>query len=156
MANKTCWECKYFKQNEEICLHDKKHYWSKKEFDACAGFEAKPVTNGDVIRQKARGKMSKTCGECRHFDNDCQGISKSTPASYCEEFERKPTVFQQITASPEVLAPYFVFLKAVVVTNYNPKQQWISTLTEEVYPTRSEALAATVAKLKEVCNAKSN
>lgn len=51
MKTKTCGECKFFKQNEEICLHDEKHYWSKKEFDACTGFEAKPVTNGDVIRQ---------------------------------------------------------------------------------------------------------
>ena len=60
------------------------------------------------------------------------------------------TVFETITASPEVLAPHFVFLKAVFVTNYKPKQQWISTITEEVYPTRAEAIAATLAKLKEV------
>lgn len=64
----------------------------------------------------------------------------------------RKTVFAQITQSPEVLAPLFVFLKAVIVTNINPKQQWISTLTEEVYPTRAEAIAATVAKLKEVDN----
>jgi hypothetical protein len=62
------------------------------------------------------------------------------------------TVFEQITDSPEVLAPIFVFLKASFVTNLNPKQQWISTLTGEVYPTRAEAIAATVAKLKEVCD----
>ena len=64
------------------------------------------------------------------------------------------TVFARITASPEVLAPYFVFLKAVFVTNYNPKQQWISTLTGEFYPKKAEAIAATVAKLKEVGDAK--
>jgi hypothetical protein len=51
MNNKTCGECKYFKQEEEMCLHSKKHYWSKKEFDACASFEEKPITNGDKIRQ---------------------------------------------------------------------------------------------------------
>jgi hypothetical protein len=64
----------------------------------------------------------------------------------------KPTIFDRITASPEVLAPHFVFLKAVIVTNINPQQQWISTLTVEVYPTKQEAIAATVAKLKEVCD----
>ncbi len=64
--------------------------------------------------------------------------------------EEQQTVFDQITASPEVLAPNFVFLKAVFVTNINPKQQWISTLTGEVYPTKEQAYAATLEKLKEV------
>lgn len=67
----------------------------------------------------------------------------------CEKFP-KMTIFHQITASPEVLAPHFVFLKALFVTNINPQQQWISTLTEEVYPTKAEAIAATVERLKEV------
>lgn len=64
--------------------------------------------------------------------------------------QMRMTVFARITASPEVLAPHFVFLKAVFVTNINPQQQWISTLTEEVYPTKEEAIAATVEKLKEI------
>jgi hypothetical protein len=62
----------------------------------------------------------------------------------------KQTVFDHITASPEVLAPHFVFLKAVIVTNINPQQQWISTLKGEVYPTREKALAATLEELNKV------
>ena len=74
--NKICGECKYFKQNEEICLHDKKHYWSKKEFDACTGFEAKPVTNGDVIRQMSNVELANvlapSCEMCIYNNsNDC-------------------------------------------------------------------------------------
>lgn len=73
--NKTCGECHYFKQEEEICSHNQKHYWSKAEFEACTGFEPKVITNGDKIRQKARGKMSVDwlhiiCGNCGHDATD--------------------------------------------------------------------------------------
>lgn len=91
MKNKTCGECKYFKQNEEICLHDKKHYWSKKEFDACTGFEAKPVTNGDVIRQGNNRKLAEIfddlysgnkCKYCIHHAGS--SVCKLNPTPYSE------------------------------------------------------------------------
>jgi hypothetical protein len=93
-----------------------------------------------------------TCGECTQFGDKRSRLCSHLPAEHkaCASFKSPPTVFDRITASPEMLAPYFVFLKAFIVTNINPQQQWISTLTGEVYPTRAEALAATVAKLKEV------
>lgn len=62
------------------------------------------------------------------------------------------TLFEHITESPEALAPHFVFLKAVFVTNINPKQQWISTITDEVYPTKGEAIVATLARLNSLIN----
>lgn len=102
----------------------------------------------------------KLCKECAFWrDGYCSMRRAIIPSDVrvlnCEMFELKamPTLFDRITQSPEVLAPYFVFLKALIVTNINPKQQWISTLTEEVYPTRAEAVAATVEKLKEVADA---
>jgi hypothetical protein len=61
-----------------------------------------------------------------------------------------PTLFDRITESPEVLAPYFV---------EKQPDQWgdddyayYSYLTKEWYATEDKAIAATVAKLKEVCD----
>jgi hypothetical protein len=63
--------------------------------------------------------------------------------------KKKQSLFQQITASPEVLAPEFVGMMYNRVCgdylNY-------SMLTGEWYATHAEAIAATVAKLKEVEN----
>jgi ribosomal protein S27E len=59
------------------------------------------------------------------------------------------TVFDRITASPEVLAEEFVEMRydrvAVDYRHY-------SMLTGEIYNSREEAFAATVEKLKEVCD----
>jgi hypothetical protein len=79
---------------------------------------------------------------------DCQHSWKTG------ESQPKPTVFQQITASPEVLAPKFVWH----VTSFldgpdKPKKIWYSTLINNQYfDTELEAKRATVAKLKEVEN----
>jgi hypothetical protein len=59
----------------------------------------------------------------------------------------KATVFHKITSSPEVLAPEFVgMMYNRVCGNYLN----YSMLTGEWYATHAEAIAATVAKLKEV------
>ena len=104
----------------------------------------------------------KTCHECENSmyqmmcSNTLCPIENERFAEQCGGFtqiQKLPKIlFDRITTSPEVLAPHFVFLKGVFVTNINPQQQWISTLTGEVYPTRAEAISATVAKLKEVCD----
>ena len=87
---------------------------------------------------------------CTYFDNDMD--RESTIA--CILFEpKKPTLFDRITASPEVLAEKLVFGDSDGV-------YWHSTIVfckmfpdcfEDFY-TEAEAIAATVAKLKEVCN----
>jgi hypothetical protein len=62
----------------------------------------------------------------------------------CEHFlERdKPTVFDRITASPEVLAESLVFWEG----------GWTSRFIKFTTTNREEAIAATVAKLREVCD----
>lgn len=92
------------------------------------------------------------CGSIRIVETLKGGTSICLACESILNDKSKKTVFQKITSSPEVLAPLFVFLKALLVTNTNPQQQWISTLTGEFYPTKKAAIAATVAKLKEVCN----
>lgn len=86
---------------------------------------------------------------CNYFDNDSD--RESTIA--CILFEPKnPTVFQQITASPEVLAPKFVYHITSFLDGLDkPKKIWYSTLINNQYfSTELEAKRATVAKLKGV------
>lgn len=63
----------------------------------------------------------------------------------------KATVFDQITASPEALA-----VKLVYWDQNPPNSGWTSSLIRrggyKIYRTKPEAIAATVAKLKEVCH----
>ena len=96
---------------------------------------------------------NKTCGECRNYFK-CDSACEHDYA--CADFKRQgKTVFDRITASPEVLAEEMVFLKAVIYSfnakdNTNYVEQWISTVCNDVYPSKPEAIAASVAKLKEV------
>ena len=75
------------------------------------------------------------------------------------------SVFARITASPEVLAPKFVYCNVTVKTIPGTSREqpggvditkgWYSTIIpDKVWSSESEAIAATVAKLKEVCDAK--
>lgn len=83
---------------------------------------------------------------CTYFDNDSD--RESTIA--CILFEpKKPTIFDRITASPEVLAPYCISTKPSI---NGDTLYYYSTVTGHIYLTESEAIAATVAKLKEVCD----
>ena len=99
------------------------------------------------------------CNECKRCDGDLctyfDNYSDRENTFACILFEpKKPTVFDRITQSPEVLAPKFVYrtwsaLKADFV--------WHSTILEGktsndfvTFKTEAKAIAATVAKLKEV------
>jgi hypothetical protein len=97
-----------------------------------------------------RGKMSKCpkCGSsnvhlalCVCFDCRHQWKNKYKP--------RKKTVFHKITQSPEVLAEKFVYY-----LRYG--NCYASSIISDVFKSREEALAATVEKLKEVCDAEGN
>lgn len=57
------------------------------------------------------------------------------------------TVFHRITASPEVLAKELVTLDCDSLWF-----AWVGIGRREAFSTRDEAIAATVAKLKEVCD----
>lgn len=68
----------------------------------------------------------------------------------------KPTVFDSITASPEVLAEKLVYNKMYMIQD-GVLQYWVSSYFSTIIKGKSweyetEAIAATVAKLKEVCN----
>ena len=60
------------------------------------------------------------------------------------------TVFDRITASPEVLAEKLVYKTICVAVNRVTYSCWKSTITDESYRTKEDAIAATVAKLKEM------
>lgn len=64
----------------------------------------------------------------------------------------KQTIFHRITASPEELAPKFVYHVTSFLDGIDkPKKIWYSTLINNQYfNTELEAKRATVAKLKEV------
>ena len=97
--------------------------------------------------------MSDTCKDCENFRTIgfCTTRDNYTNEedTACSEFEghelyTQKTLFDRLTASPEVLAP-----KLVYVSLFNAC--WYSTLTGDVmYKSREEAEAATVEKLKEI------
>ena len=62
------------------------------------------------------------------------------------------TVFHRLTQSPEVLAETLVYNTICVAVNRVTYSCWKSTITDESYRTKEEAIAATVNELKEVYN----
>lgn len=110
--------------------------------------------------------MSKVdCKDCQFYHNGrCEELGEYTTPGECEcswfapkaikktcvaEIAKiaKQTVFDRITASPEVLAEKLVYS---VMLDYC-YEEWYSTLfPDKDFGTKSEAIAATVARLKEV------
>jgi hypothetical protein len=65
----------------------------------------------------------------------------------CKYFKAIPqTVFDRITASEEVLAEKLVFRKYYILRD----ERWTSNVINFEFETKPEAIAATVARLKEV------
>ena len=93
--------------------------------------------------------MSKSsCPWCNHSNVTAEG--RNHYCNYCgHEWQYKPTVFDQITASPDVLAERLVYL---VRSSYNgaTNYYWRSTVVDAAWKTKTEAIAATVERLKEV------
>ena len=119
--------------------------------------------------------MSEFCIDCEHYSIGVCGLRNICPYPpdrlNCDKFapkavktvvlqdnkwsiieEKKPTIFDRITASPEVLAPKFVYYVTSFLDGLDkPKKIWYSTLINNQYfKTELEAKRATVAKLKEV------
>jgi hypothetical protein len=69
------------------------------------------------------------------------------PGHY-SRFKEDATVFRKITQSPEVLAPALVHI--IVCEEDISLKGWTSNVVMDVFETYEEAIAATVAKLKEV------
>lgn len=95
-----------------------------------------------------------TCSACRFYMKELNrcgwhgaNCHNADGERWCDKF-KPPTIFDRITSSPEVLAPLLV-----------SDDEWgfHSSITEEgereeigAYDTEEEAIAATVARLKEV------
>lgn len=114
------------------------------------------------VMKKVRLKMSKrSCEYCRYLTDGCRCRARDERITSsirfddgCPHFEEpKQTVFDHITQSVEKLAEKMVFLKAVVYS-YNAKdntnyiEQWISTICNDVYSSKHEAITATIKELK--------
>lgn len=83
-------------------------------------------------------------GDSRHKCNSCGEISFT--ADFIE-----PTFFDRITASPEVLAEKLVYA-LTYGCSVGAVKHWYSTVVLGTYfSKKEEAIAATVARLKEVC-----
>jgi hypothetical protein len=106
-------------------------------------------------------RMSKKCGECSNFDRSLRKCNKVQDDSIretdtvicCPFYElRPPTFFDRISASPEVLAPHFLYHVTSFLDGLDkPRKIWYSTLINNQYfNTELEAKRATVAKLKKV------
>lgn len=105
--------------------------------------------------------MSKKCPKC---ESNNVHLAATVPHALCVCFDcryqwknkykpRKKTVFQKITASPEVLAEEFVEPYIRWGEDGRPETLWRSNFRELsgiLFDTKEEALAATVARLKEV------
>lgn len=119
----------------------------------------------------------KTCKDCLHCTVDDEDVlcvdmpwhypfggsdTTTLDKDACEYFiERKTTVFDKITANEEVLAEKLVYSSYTKkkLPLYNMKkwligyktvlhQVWRSSITDETYSKKSEALAATMKELK--------
>jgi hypothetical protein len=92
---------------------------------------------------------NKTCGDCRHYQEKGRfavctfDYTATSISSACEHFS-KPTLFDRITQSPEVLAEKSVYQNYIGL--------WCSPFIQWGKDTKAEAIAATVARLKEVCD----
>lgn len=95
-----------------------------------------------------------TCNDCR-FYLTCESAGLILPA--CSDFLPviRRTLFDRITSSPEVLAEKLVY--CVPVPLFDPGaglERWYTVFSpfdaKKYFRTKEEAIAATVAKLKEI------
>ena len=95
--------------------------------------------------------MSKKCADC-----GCEVNRNVIQGMYycprCDDDKREidvlpMTIFDCITQSPEVLAPYCISTKPSI---NGDTLYYYSTVTSRIYLTENEAIAATVEKMKEV------
>jgi hypothetical protein len=97
-----------------------------------------PFCGSIRIVETLKGDKS-ICLACEYFFNTIDGKSK-------------PTLFDRITQSPEVLAPQFVYHVTSFLDGIDkPKKIWYSVLIQgRFFDSETEAKRATVEKLKEV------
>ena len=90
-------------------------------------------------------EFDKKCSKCRNYNGNIL-ICES-----CAHYKPKQTVFQRITASPEVLAEKLVYDWGHLCHNGDVKIYWKSTiLPDAVFYSKSEAIEATLEELNKV------
>ena len=103
--------------------------------------------------------MSKKCPKCEskdihitYYPAPTDNMATCYGCGYADLAERFPeqTLFDRITASPEVLADKLVYQFIGYDGNGLFHGYWKSTITDDEYTTKEKAIAATVEKLKEV------
>lgn len=94
------------------------------------------------------------CVDCRWFNKENEFCMKDGASVFgatidgeCE-YADNMTVFDRITASPEVLAKFLVFHNCI----YKGRTKYHSAVVGGEFDRYDEAITATVAKLKEVCD----
>lgn len=101
------------------------------------------------------------CVNCRWYHNENEvclkdGCSVFNPSADAPcEYADNMTVFDRITQSPEGLAEALVRCEHWTITSESPEkgiehEYWTSIFIDMLYPTKAEAIAATVARLKEM------
>jgi hypothetical protein len=91
-------------------------------------------------------KTYNKCEDCRKY-YECDSAWNGDVA--CDSFKsNERTIFDRITASEEVLAEKLVYRKYYILRG----ETWTSNVLTAEFETKTEAIAATVAKLKEVEN----
>ena len=101
---------------------------------------------------------AKYCKDCKNINCPEGRVNCKHPdAIACDLYRDTPqTLFDYITTSPEVLAEKLVYCVKFVTVGGNGFERWYSTLLpfdKDIYfYSREKAIAATVAKLKEVEN----
>ena len=93
---------------------------------------------------------AKYCKDCKNMNCPESRVNCKYPDAIACELYRDipPTIFDHITASLEVLAE-----KLVYMTLNAGRWEWCSTLLpDKSFETKTEAIAATLARLKEVYN----
>lgn len=132
-----------------------------KDTNVPATFPAEEALTADVERRKVEkmsNRIDRYCKSCGNVPVADAGYYAGSQFFQCETCGRrgmsdifpKATVFHQLTASPEVLALCLVY---AYWFPDSAKPVFKSTVQVGVWETSYEAIAATVARLKEVCDA---
>ena len=111
---------------------------------------------------------NRICGKCKSHKVADLGSYAGSTFYKCEDCEQvgmrdkfpEMTLFDRINASPEVLAEKLVYRRNCKIIHQDDKstmEYWTyswksSVITGQSFETKPEAIAATVAKLKEVYN----